>query len=164
MMMVFLHGVLHAIPQPLAWQCTPRCTPAIANPTRTRRAAHDDMAEDEEWKAFDPGFDHGTVEVRHANIDGVFSASKISDASGLVRKANIDGQIGDESFDWTSIDLGGRQADLRAANLKGQVLGADNFDWSKVDPNGSFVMKPNLPMNVPPQDLEPKSFARALRD
>ena len=39
---------------------------------------------DPDWNTFDPGFDHGQVELRPANIDGVFSASKISDtAAGL---------------------------------------------------------------------------------
>ena len=98
------------------------------------------------WAAFDPGFDHGEIELRTANIDGVFSASKISDAAGLVLPANITGQIGNESFDWGAIDAKG--ADVRAANLRGQILGDDDFNWSKLDPHGEIVLKPNLPTNL----------------
>ena len=98
------------------------------------------------WAAFDSGFDHGEIELKTANIDGVFSASKISDAAGLVLPANITGQIGNESFDWGAIDANG--ADVRAANLRGQILGDDDFDWSKVDPHGEIVLKPNLPTNL----------------
>ena len=39
-------------------------------------------------------------------------------------------------------------ADVRAANLRGQILGDDDFDWSKVDPHGEIVLKPNLPTNL----------------
>ena len=99
-----------------------------------------------EWSDFDPSFDHGEVEVRAANIDGVFSASKISDSAGLVLAANVVGQIGNESFDWSSLDAHG--ADVRAAGLRGQILGDDGFDWSKVDPAGEIVLKPNLPSNI----------------
>ena len=89
---------------------------------------------------------HGEVEVRAANIDGVFSASKISDSAGLVLAANVVGQIGNESFDWSSLDVHG--ADVRAAGLRGQILGDDGFDWSKVDPAGEILLKPNLPSNI----------------
>ena len=105
------------------------------------------MATNSDWTAFDPGFDHGEVEVRVANIDGVFSATKISDAKGLVLAPNVTGQIGSENFDWKKIDPSGL-ADVRAANLRGQVLGSDGFDWSKVDPSGETVLKANLPTNL----------------
>ena len=99
------------------------------------------------WEEFDPGFDHGEVDMRAANIDGVFSASKISNASGLVKAPNVSGQIGSEDFDWRSLDPHGT-ADMRMANLRGQVLGSDGFDWSKVDPMGKIVLKANLPTNL----------------
>ena len=60
----------------------------MANPHRvakqlSRTPAH--SMTDPDWNTFDPGFDHGQVELRPANIDGVFSASKISvAAAGLV--------------------------------------------------------------------------------
>merc|ERR1719482_469262 len=97
-----------------------------------------------EWQVFDPGFDYGTVELRAANVAGVFSAAKIAKLDGTtdVRTANIKGQVGDESFDWSAIDVNG--ADVRTANLRGQVLGTDGFDWSGVDPQGKTVMKANL--------------------
>ena len=77
----------------------------------------------EEWNKFDPGFDHGQVELKAPNIDGVFSAAKISDAADLVRVANVEGQVGDESFDWAALDVQGKTADVRSANLRGQVRG-----------------------------------------
>ena len=102
---------------------------------------------DPDWNTFDPGFDHGQVELRPANIDGVFSASKISDtAAGLVQAPNVTGQIGSESFDWNALKVS-KGVDVRSANLRGQ-LGADNFDWSSVDPEGTMVLKPNLPTNL----------------
>jgi len=102
----------------------------------------------EEWNKFDSGFDHGHVDTREANIDGVFSAAKISDAADLVRVANVEGQVGDESFDWASLDVQGKTADARSANLRGQVLGSERFDWSTVDPSGETVMKANLPTSL----------------
>ena len=50
------------------------------------------MTSTADWEAFDPGFEHGEVELRRSNIDGVFSASKIS-AAGLVLAPNVTGQI-----------------------------------------------------------------------
>jgi regulator of protease activity HflC (stomatin/prohibitin superfamily) len=55
--------------------------------------------------------------------------------------------VGNEDFDWSRLDLEGRTADVRSANLRGQVLGAE-FDWSSVDPMGETVLKANLPTNL----------------
>ena len=68
-------------------------------------------SEKQDWADFDPGFDHGEVEIRASNIDGVFAASKI-DAAGLVLPANVQGQIGNEDFDWSALNLG-KTADVR---------------------------------------------------
>jgi regulator of protease activity HflC (stomatin/prohibitin superfamily) len=104
------------------------------------------MTSTTDWETFDPGFDHGQVELRKSNIDGVFSASKIS-AEGLVLGPNITGQIGSEAFEWDKLEAS-KSADVRGANLRGQILGADDFDWSSVDPTGETVRKPNLPQNL----------------
>lgn len=105
------------------------------------------MATDEEWLAFNPGFDHGEVNTLESNISGVFTAEKIAHLTPeqlhgcSVRMANLGGQIGEESFDWCSADTGG--ADVRMANCKGQ-LGSESFDWSAVDLGGADVRRANL--------------------
>lgn len=105
------------------------------------------MSTDAEWASFNPGFDHGEVEVRSANIAGVFTADKIAHLKpeelhgAEVRMANLGGQIGEESFDWSSVDTGG--ADVRTANCKGQ-LGSERFDWGTVDLGGADVRRANL--------------------
>ena len=105
------------------------------------------MATDEEWLAFNPGFDHGEVNTLESNISGVFTAEKIAHLTPeqlhgcSVRMANLGGQIGEESFDWRSADTGG--ADVRMANCKGQ-LGSESFDWSTVDLGGADVRRANL--------------------
>ena len=105
--------------------------------------------DEQDWVAFNPGFDHGDVTVRKSNIDGVFTADKIALLSKEellgteVRTANLGGQIGEESFDWRAADTGG--ADVRMANCKGQ-LGSESFDWGATDPNarGADVRRANL--------------------
>ena len=34
--------------------------------------------DDAEWKEFNPGFEHGEINLRASNIDGVFSAEKLA--------------------------------------------------------------------------------------
>lgn len=56
------------------------------------------MATDEEWLAFNPGFDHGEVNTLESNISGVFTAEKIAHLTPeqlhgcSVRMANLGGQ------------------------------------------------------------------------
>lgn len=35
--------------------------------------------DDAEWRAFDPPFEHGEVELRAANIEGQFTAEQLRD-------------------------------------------------------------------------------------
>ena len=101
------------------------------------------MSTDEQWAAFDPGFDRGEVTIRQSNVDGVFSASKLRDLQGTdVRTANCGGQLGDEQFDWSKVNLNG--ADVRSSNCSGQI-GSDSFDWSKVPLGGADVRRANCP-------------------
>lgn len=107
----------------------------------------------EDWKAFDPGFEHGEVEVRRSNVEGTFSAANLRDLQGAdVREPNTKGgQVGDESFDWSSVDLKG--ADVRVAAIKGQ-LGGSAFDWDAVDLQGADVRRSNFPDNIDGDALE----------
>ena len=115
------------------------------------------MATDTEWTAFNPGFEHGEVDMRESNIEGVFSAEKIKrlPADQLdgaeVRTSNLGGAIGEESFDWRKADTGG--ADVRMANCSGQ-LGSESFDWGKVDLQGADVRRANLKGST----IEEKTF------
>ena len=105
------------------------------------------MSTDDEWAAFDPGFDHGHVELRESNVEGAFRADKLKGVEGAdVRMANIVGQIGDESFDWSKVDTQG--ADVRSSNCRGQQLGSANFDWSAVGATAGDVLKANLPNQI----------------
>jgi regulator of protease activity HflC (stomatin/prohibitin superfamily) len=102
--------------------------------------------DDAEWKEFNPGFEHGEVNLRASNIDGVFSAEKLAHhGPEVVRTANCSGQMGDANFDWDAIDKQG--ADVRKANCTGE-LGSDNFDWASVDAKGADVRSPNMPANI----------------
>jgi len=97
-----------------------------------------------DWDVFNPGFDHGEVTVRKANIDGVFSADKLrlEDQHTDVRTANLPDNIGEEGFDWQSVDVGG--ADVRVANCRGGQLGSDSFNWSAVPGSADVVRSANL--------------------
>lgn len=101
---------------------------------------------DAEWKAFDKGFEHGQVDLRKSNIDGVFSAEKLaSHGPDVVRMANCAGQMGDANFDWDAVDKQG--ADVRKANCTGE-LGSASFNWASVDTKGADVRSPNMPANI----------------
>ena len=55
------------------------------------------------------------AQVRRGHSDGVFAAHKI-DAAGLVLPANVEGQIGNEDFDWSALKMD-KTADVRSIDL-----------------------------------------------
>ena len=115
------------------------------------------MSTDAEWAAFNPGFEHGEVEMRKSNIEGVFSAEKIKTLPAdqllgtQVRTANLGGSIGEESFDWRKADTGG--ADVRMANCTGGVCGAGGCR-GVVGPQGAHVRRAHLEGST----IEEKTF------
>mmetsp|Transcript_61212 Transcript_61212/g.108858 ORF Transcript_61212/g.108858 Transcript_61212/m.108858 type:complete len:691 (-) Transcript_61212:171-2243(-) len=56
------------------------------------------MASSADWQAFDPGFDHGNVNVRKPNVPGAFGECEVDLGAADVRQRNVKGQVGDEQF------------------------------------------------------------------